>query len=143
MNEKQFRRFFKKADREEGPTGENLLVKLECRLDNIVKRLGFSSSILQARQLVLHRHIMVNGRICNIPSYVVEEGDVISVSKKGRDFEVIKKSLEDSESFGQPEWLELDSSALKGTVKRLPAREEITLAGGDIQESLIVELYSK
>jgi small subunit ribosomal protein S4 len=143
MNERQFRRFFDIADKESGPTGENLLMELECRLDNIVKRLGFASSILQARQLVLHRHIRLNSRICNVPSCIVKEGDEISVDEKSKDLEIIKKSLEESEGAGVPDWLGLDTSVMTGTVKRKPTREEITLAGGDIKESLIVELYSK
>lgn len=143
MTEKQFKRFFNIAEREKGPTGVNLLVSLECRLDNIVKRLGFSTSILQARQIISHRHIQVNGRLCDIPSYVVKEGDKISVGEKSRDYEIIKNSLKENETLGVPGWLEVDVSSLTGTVKRKPTREEITLSAGDIQENLIVELYSK
>ncbi|MFC2061974.1 30S ribosomal protein S4 [Elusimicrobiota bacterium] len=143
MTEKQFRKFFKAADREEGPTGTNLLVKLECRLDNIIRRLGFSISIVQARQLVLHRHVKVNGKICNIPSYIVKEGDEISIKAKSKEIGSIKDSLEDSETVGPPEWLELNTSNLTGKVVRKPVRDEITLVGGDIKENLIVELYSK
>jgi len=143
MNEKQFRRFFSIADKEEGPTGANLLINLESRLDNVVKNLGFASSILLARQMVLHRHVKVNGRINNIPSYIVKEGDRISISEKSSMSEEIKKGFEENDSVIIPEWLELDSSTLTGTVKRKPTREEITLIAGDIQENLIVELYSK
>ncbi|MBN2407964.1 MAG: 30S ribosomal protein S4 [Elusimicrobia bacterium] len=143
MTERQFRKFFKSAEKEEGPTGSNLLVKLECRLDNIIRRIGFSSSIVTARQLVLHRHIKVNGRICNIPSYVVREGDKISVSNKSKNLQVIKSSLEENEGAGLPEWLEMDTSSLTCLIKRKPTREEVTLVGGDVKENLIVELYSK
>lgn len=143
MTEKQFRRFFKKAEKEDGPTGENLLIKLECRIDNIVKRLGFASSILQSRQMVLHQMIKVNGRICNIPSYVVREGDKISVKEKSAKFEIVKNAREEAEGISLPDWLELDTSNFTGTMVRKPTRDEITLVGGDIKESLIVELYSK
>ncbi|MGM0441126.1 MAG: 30S ribosomal protein S4 [Elusimicrobiota bacterium] len=143
MTEKQFKKFFEQADNEEGATGSNLLVKLESRLDNVVRLLGFAVSILQARQLVNHRHITVNGRVCSISSYVVQEDDKIAVKKSDRDLEVIKNSLEESEEVELPEWLERDSSSMTGKVKRLPNREEVSLVGGDIEENLIVELYSK
>ncbi|MFH1414934.1 MAG: 30S ribosomal protein S4 [Elusimicrobiota bacterium] len=143
MTEKQFRIFFRKAEKEEGPTGENLLIKLECRIDNVVRRLGLASSIMQARQMVLHKMIKVNGKICNVSSSVVKEGDTISVAEKYKKIEVIKKSLEDAESTGLPEWLNLDTAILQGTVLRKPTRDEISLVGGDVKENLIVELYSK
>jgi small subunit ribosomal protein S4 len=143
MTEKQFRKFFKEADKAEGATGENLLIKLESRLDNVVKGLGFAESILQARQVVLHRMIKINGRICNIPSYIVKEGDKISVNQKCKDYEIIKKAQEELEGTGLPEWLEVDSTSLTGTMLRKPTRDEVSLAGGDIKENLIVELYSK
>jgi small subunit ribosomal protein S4 len=143
MTEKQFKKFFKKADRQDGLTGENLLIKLESRIDNVIKRLGFASSILQARQVVAHRLIKVNGRICNIPSYVVKEGDKIAVNKKAAEYEIIKNSLSESEGIELPEWLQLDSASLTGTMLRKPTRDEISLVSGDIKESLIVELYSK
>ena len=143
MTEKQFRKFFRKAEKEEGPTGANLLIKLECRLDNVLRRLGFTESIVLARQMVLHRHVKINDRICNIPSYIIKEGDEISIKEKSRDLDIIKDTLSESESIGPPDWLELDTVKLKGTVKRKPTRDEITIVGGDIQENLIVELYSK
>lgn len=143
MTEKQFRRFYSISEKMDGPTGENLLINLERRLDHIVRRLGLSNGILQARQLVLHRHITVNGRITNIPSYMVNEGDEIAVREKSREMEVFKNALEENQSLGLPDWLELDTEKLVGRVKRFPTRDEITLAGGDIQENLIVELYSK
>jgi len=143
MTEKQFSTFFKRAEKETGPTGENLLIMLERRIDNVVKRLGIASSILQARQIVLHRLIKINGRICSIPSYVVKEGDKISVNQKYKDAKIIKDSLSEAEGLGLPEWLEFNTSILEGTMLRKPTRDEITLVGGDIKESLIVELYSK
>ncbi len=143
MTEKQFKKFFKKADKETGPTGNNLLIKIESRIDNVVKRLGFASSIRQARQMVVHRIFKINGKICNIPSYVVQVGDKISVNEKHTKIEIIKNSLNDAEGGVLPEWLELDTSALTGTMLRKPTRDEISLVGGDIKENLIVELYSK
>jgi small subunit ribosomal protein S4 len=143
MTEKQFRKFFSVAEKETGPTGENLLIKLESKLDNVVKRLGIAESILQSRQIVLHGMIKVNGRVCNIPSYVVLEGDKISVKEKCKDYEIIKKALEESASHGLPEWLAFDTSVLTGSMLRKPTRDEITLVGGDIKENLIVELFSK
>ncbi len=143
MTEKQFRLFFEKAEKEAGPTGENLLIKLESRIDNVVKRFGFASSILQARQMVLHRMIKINGRVCNIPSYIVKENDKISINEKFMKLEIIKDALKEAEGIGRPGWLELNTSTLVGTMVRKPTRDEITLAGGDIKESLIVELYSK
>ncbi len=142
MTEKQFLIFFKKAEKEEGATGQNLLIKLECRLDNVVRRLGFASSIPQARQFVGHRHFKVNGKICNIPSYIVRKNDKITVKEKSSDFESIKNSLEKN-SQTPPDWLKFNFSKMEGIMKRQPTREEVTLAGGDIKENLIVELYSK
>lgn len=143
MTETQFRRFFKKADREDGPTGENLLIRLESRLDNVIKRLGIASSIKQARQFVLHKLILINGKVCNISSYVVRPGDEISVNGKSKDNVVIKDTLVETEGLGLPGWLEFDSSMLKGKMIRKPVRDEITISGGDINETFIVELYSK
>lgn len=143
MSEEQFKKFFEEAANEEGATGSNLLIKLECRLDNVVRLLGFGTSILQARQLVNHRHITVNNRVCSIPSYIVQEDDEIAVKKSDRDLEVVKDSLEESEDTELSEWLERDSSTMTGKIKRIPEREEITLVGGDIEENLIVEYYSK
>lgn len=139
--EKQFRRYFQKAARKKGVTGEQLLQFLECRLDNIVYRLGFGSSRAQARQLVLHGHVSVNGRKVNIPSYLVSKGDEISIAKKSRDNIVIGGNLEEIAGRGVPGWLKLDSDNFKGQLVELPRREDITSI--PIEESFIVELYSK
>lgn len=140
IQEKQFRRYFDWADRQKGVTGTNLLVLLERRLDNIVYRLGFADSRSQARQLVIHRHFLVNGRMVNIPSYLVRVGDVIEVAEKSKEILPIKTAQEALARRGVPEWLELDSEKLKGTVKSFPERSHITMP---IQEQLIVEFYSK
>jgi len=138
--EKQFRSYFQVADRMKGVTGENLLSLLERRLDNTIYRLGFASSRTEARQLVKHSHITLNGRKANIPSIIVKPGDVLELREKSRKIAVINDSLAAVVRRGVPQWLELDKDAFKGTVKALPLREDITLP---IQEQLIVELYSK
>ncbi len=138
--EKQFRSYFQEADRMKGVTGENLLSLLERRLDNTIYRLGFASSRTEARQLVKHSHITLNGRKANIPSIIVKPGDVLELREKSRKIAVINDSLAAVVRRGVPQWLELDKDAFKGTVKALPLREDITLP---IQEQLIVELYSK
>jgi len=138
--ERQFRLSFKKADRMKGVTGENLLLGLESRLDNMVYRLGFSNSRAEARQLVLHGHFMVNGRKVNIPSYACKPGDVIEVKEKSRSVARIAQAVEAVDRRGIPAWLELDKQAFKGTVKNLPQRADLTMP---INEQLIVELYSK
>jgi len=138
--EKQFRKYFKVAEQKRGLTGENLLRLLECRLDNVVFRLGFASSRNQARQLVRHRHIRVNGRCVDIPSYQVRVGDRISIDEKSKDLEIVKVALEKAKERGIPAWMEFDSSTNTGTMIALPKREEISIP---IQEQLIVELYSK
>ncbi|MFZ5776439.1 MAG: 30S ribosomal protein S4 [Thermodesulfobacteriota bacterium] len=140
MLEGQFRKYFEIAERIKGVTGENLLMLLESRLDNVVFRLGFANSRNQARQMVRHNHIQVNGKKVNIPSFLVSVGDVITVKEKSRGVEMINDSLEAAVRRGVPNWLELDKAAYKGTVKTLPDRQEITMP---IQEQLIVELYSK
>lgn len=140
MLEGQFRLTFDKAERQKGVTGENLLVLLERRLDNTIFRLGFSSSRNQARQLVRHNHILVNGKRVNIPSFLVSEGDQISLKEKSRTNGAVNENLEAVVRRGVPTWLELDKDNFKGNVKALPNREEITMP---IQEQLIVELYSK
>lgn len=140
MLEKQFRLNFKKADAQKGVTGENLLILLERRLDNTVFRLGFASSRNQARQLVRHKHILVNGKKVNIPSFLVSEGDEITLKEKSRANTMIVDSLEAVARRGVPSWLELDKDNFKATVKALPNRDELTMP---IQEQLIVELYSK
>jgi len=138
--EKQFRKYFKKAERKKGLPGENLLRLLECRLDNIVFRLGFASSRNQARQLVRHRHIRVNGRCVNIPSYQVKVGDRISLDEKSKQMEVVKGAQEKAKERGIPAWIEFDQSTNTGRILELPKREEISIP---VQEQLIVELYSK
>ncbi len=138
--EKQFRSYFKKADRMKGVTGENLLFLLESRLDNIVYRLGFASSRTQARMFVRQGHFTVNGRRVDIPSYQVKEGDVVALREKSRSVTAILESLEAVVRRGIPQWLELDKDAFCGKVKSQITREDITTP---IQEQLIVELYSK
>ncbi len=140
LSEKQFKLAFEKADRQKGITGTNLLQILERRLDNVVYRLGFANSRPQARQLVNHSHFLVNGRKVNIPSYQVKAGDVIEVREKSRSVQVINDALEAVVRRSAPQWLELDADNMKGTVKALPTREDITMP---VQENLIVELYSK
>jgi small subunit ribosomal protein S4 len=140
MLEGQFRLFFEKAEKQKGVTGENLLVMLERRLDNTIFRIGFASSRNQARQLVRHNHVLVNGRKVNIPSFLVSVGDVITLKEKSRANTVISENFEAVVRRGVPSWLELDKDNFKATLKALPNREEITMP---IQERLIVELYSK
>jgi len=140
MLEGQFRNFFVNAEQARGVTGDNLIMMLERRLDNVVYRLGFAGSRNQARQLVRHNHFLVNNRKVNIPSYQVAVDDVISLKEKSRKNEVIIDNLEGVARRGVPAWLELDAPNFQGTVKSLPGREEVTMP---IQEQLIVELYSK
>lgn len=139
--EKQFRSYFKRADRMKGVTGENLLILLESRLDSMVYRLGFSTSRSESRQLVRHGHFLVNGRKVNIPSYKVRVGDVIEVREKSREIVRINEALDGVMRRGVPSWVELERDAFKGTVKTLPVRAEMTTPA--FQEQLIVELYSK
>jgi small subunit ribosomal protein S4 len=138
--ENQFRNTFKEADRQKGITGEILLSLLERRLDNAVYRLGFANSRNEARQLVLHHHFIVNHSRVNIPSYLVKPGDIIELREKSKKVVRIQEALEGVARRGIPQWLELDKEQMKGSVKGLPNREEITIP---IQEKLIVELYSK
>ncbi|HWP34285.1 MAG TPA: 30S ribosomal protein S4 [Thermodesulfobacteriota bacterium] len=138
--ERQFRRYFEAAERMKGITGENLLVLLERRLDNVVYRLGFANSRAEARQLVLHRHFTVNGRTVNIPSYLVKPGDVIELKEKSRKIARILDSLEAVARRGVPQWLDLEKEKFRGTVKALPSRSDLTMP---IQEQLVVELYSR
>ena len=140
MLEGQFRKYFKMGDRAKGVTGENLLTFLERRLDNTIFRLGFASSRNQARQLVKHNHVLVNGRRVNIPSFFIKVNDEISIREKSRKIEAIADSLEAVARRGVPSWLELDQDNFKGKIKSMPDRQEITMP---IQEQLIVELYSK
>ncbi|MBI5286947.1 MAG: 30S ribosomal protein S4, partial [Deltaproteobacteria bacterium] len=140
LMERQFHGLFKEAERLKGVTGENLLVLLERRLDNVIYRLGFADSRGEARQLVMHGHFTVNGRKVNIPSYLIKTGEEIQLREKTRKIARINEALEAVERRGIPQWLELDKSNYKGLVKALPKREDITMP---IQEQLIVELYSK
>lgn len=140
LSEQQFHLFFKKADRMKGITGITLLLNLERRLDNVIYRLGFASSRAQARQLVSHNHFLVNSKKANIPSYLVKQGDIIEVRERSRKVAILSESMEASVRRAVPQWLDLDKSALKGTVKTNPVREDIQMP---IQEQLIVELYSK
>ena len=138
--EKQFSSYFEKAERQKGVTGTNLLVFLERRLDNIVYRLGFANSRCQARQLVRHNLVMVNGAKVNLPSYLVRTGDVIQVTEKGRKLPLILDAMEAVARRGCPPWLEFNKEEAQGRVIMFPTREDITIP---IQEHLIVELYSK
>ena len=138
--ERQFRRYFEKADRQKGVTGETLLQLLEGRLDNVVYRLGFAVSRPQARQLVRHGHFTVNGRGTNIPSYSVTAGDVIAVRPSSAQNPAIAYAMEEVKGRGIPEWLELDVEKLSGSLMAVPTREQLNLP---VQEQLIVELYSK
>jgi small subunit ribosomal protein S4 len=138
--ENQFRNIFKEADRQKGITGETLLALLERRLDNVVYRLGFANSRDEARQLVRHNHFLINQSKVNIPSYLVKPGDVVEIREKSKKIVRVLEALEGVARRGVPQWLELDKDQMKGSMKGLPSREEITLP---IQEKLIVELYSK
>ena len=138
--ENQFRNIFKEADRQKGITGETLLALLERRLDNIVYRLGFANSRDEARQLVRHNHFLVNQSKVNIPSYLVKPGDIVELREKSKKVVRVLEALEGVARRGVPQWLELDKDQMKGSMKGLPSREDITLP---IQEKLIVELYSK
>ena len=139
--EKQFHNAYLKAEAMPGKTGENLLQIMECRLDNVVFRLGFAQTRRDARQLVSHAHFTVNGQKVNIPSYLVRVGDVIEVKESSRSSAAFKRlTAEDAPLVTVPTWLERDKNALKGTVSRMPAREDIDMP---IEEHLIVELYSK
>ncbi len=138
--EKPFRNYYKKADRMKGMTGENLMVMLESRLDSVIFRMGFARTRREARQVVGHQHILVNGKRVQIPSYLVKAGDVIEIREKSKSLQRYKDILEVTGGRLVPEWLEVDQEALKGTVKNLPTREMIDVP---VNEMLIVELYSK
>ena len=138
--ERQFRHYYDLAQKREGKVGEQLLVVLESRLDNIVYRLGFANSRPEARQLVVHNHFLVNGKKVNIPSYLVKPGDVISISEKKRQNDKMKAILEANQSRPVPMWLEVNREQYEGKVLRYPTREDIDL---NVEETLIVELYSK
>jgi len=140
LMESQFRRYFEMAEVSRDITGEALLTLLERRLDNMVYRLGMATSRSEARQLIRHRHFTVNGHRVDIPSFLVRVGDQIIVRERSREKDVFKRAIEISQRRGVPEWLELDAAAFAGKVKRLPARDELTMP---INERLVVELYSK
>lgn len=138
--ERQFRNYYKVAARRKGATGENLLRLLECRLDNIVYRMGFGSTRAESRQLVSHKSVMVNGRCVNIPSYQVALSDVVTVRERSRKQQRIQDSLALTEQYGFPGWIEMDVEKMEGILKSLPEREDLP---PDINEQLVVELYSK
>ncbi len=138
--EKQFRLYFKEAERQKGVTGKNLVMLLERRFDNVVYRLGFASTRSEARQLVRHGHFTVNGKKVNIPSFLVRVGDRIDVREKSRKVQKVVDSLEAVSRRPMPTWLELEKDAFRGSMKALPVREEITL---EMNEQLVVELYSR
>ena len=137
--ERQFVRYYDKAKKMQGVTGENMLVLLECRLDNLVYRIGFGNSIRQARQMVNHGHVLVNGRRVDIPSYHCKPGDVIELREASRDNEMFKTNFQELRSFELP-YIEKDLEGFKGTLTRLPERAELPI---EVNETLIVELYSK
>ena len=138
--ERPFRNYYEKADRMQGMTGGNLMVMLESRLDSVVFRMGFARTRREARQVVGHKHFLVNGKPVNIPSYLIKAGDVIEVREKSRSLQRYKDILEVTAGRLVPEWIEVDQEALKGTIKYLPTREMIDVP---VNEMLIVELYSK
>ena len=138
--EKPFRNYYKKADRMQGQTGTNLMVILESRLDNVVFRMGLARTRKEARQIVDHKHVLVNGKQVNIPSYLVKAGDTIEIKEKCKGSQRYKDILEVTAGRLVPEWIEVDTEALKGTVKELPSREAIDVP---VNEVLIGELYSK
>ncbi len=140
VNERQLRNYYAKAARKRGITGEILLQTLETRIDNVVFRLGVGSSRAQARQLVMHGHISLNGRKVDIPSCQINPGDVIAVRESSRNLELIKANLEEAAGRAIPEWLAFDAEKLEGTVKAIPTREEIDIP---VEEHLIVEFYSR
>ncbi len=140
IHERQFRRYFKEAERVKGVTGTNLLVLLERRLDNVVYRLGFSSSRNEARQLVIHGHVCVNGKRVNFPAYTVSVRDAVTLKESSRQVVRVTASLDAVERRGVPIWLELKRESFAGIIKSLPTREELTMP---MQEQLVVELYSK
>jgi small subunit ribosomal protein S4 len=138
--EKQFRNYYKEAARLKGNTGENLLQLLEQRLDNVVYRMGFASTRSEARQLVSHKAILVNGKVVNIPSFNVKAEDVVSVREKAKKQARIVAALELADQREKPTWIEVDNTKMEGTFKRKPEREDLS---AEINEQLIVELYSK
>lgn len=138
--EKQFRNYYTEAARRKGATGENLLQLLESRLDNVVYRMGFGATRAEARQMVSHKAILVNGSVVNIPSYQVNAGDVVSVREKAKKQLRVQSAMALASQRGEPEWIEVDADKLEGVFKAVPDRQELS---SDINENLIVELYSK
>jgi len=138
--EKQFRKYYTNAEKKKGITGTNLLILLECRLDNIVYRMGFASSRNQARQLIKHNHFLVNKRKVNIPSFQVKVGDVIEIREGSRKVPLLLEAMETVVRRGIPNWMEIEKEHFRGTLKSVPNREDLTMP---IQEQLIIELYSK
>lgn len=138
--ERQFRRYFAEATRRKGNTGENLLVLLESRLDNVVYRMGFGSTRAEARQLVSHKALTVNGQVVNIPSYSVKVGDVIALRENAKKQLRVQDSLKLAESIGLADWVQVDATKMEGIFKKTPDRDEF---GAEIKEALIVELYSR
>ncbi|WP_024787458.1 MULTISPECIES: 30S ribosomal protein S4 [unclassified Lebetimonas] len=138
--EKQFRKFFQEANRQEGSTGENLIKLLERRLDNVIYRMGFASTRRFARQLVTHGHILVNGKKVNIPSYLVKEGDRIEIKEKTKNNPQIQRALELSKQTGIAPWVDVDIDKKVGVFQRIPDRSEVNIP---VEERLVVELYSK
>lgn len=138
--EKQFRNYFKAAAAQNGSTGENLLKLLECRLDNVVYRMGFGVTRAECRQLVSHKAILVNGQVVNIPSYQVKKDDVIEIREKAKKQLRIQEAVNIAQQFGFPEWVDVDAKAMSGVFKSVPERSDLA---ADINESLVVELYSK
>ncbi len=138
--ERQFRRYFAEAERRKGSTGENLLQLLESRLDNVVYRMGFGSTRAEARQLVSHKALTVNGVVVNIPSYQVKAGDVVAIREKAKKQVRIQEALSLATQIGLPEWVSVDAQKLEGIYKAMPERAELS---GDINEQLVVEFYSK
>ena len=138
--EKPFRNYYDRADMMKGMTGENLMALLETRLDNVVFRMGFARTRREARQVVDHKHVLVNGKKVNIPSYAVKAGDVIEISEKAKEMNRYKAILEVTAGRLTPDWMDVDVEGLKGTIKNIPTREQIDVP---VNEMLIVELYSK
>ncbi len=138
--EKPFRNYYEKADRKKGQTGENLMILLESRLDNVIFRMGFARTRKEARQVVDHKHVLVNGKLVNIPSYQIKAGDTIEIGEKAKSLQRYKDIQEVTGARLVPDWMESDVENLKGTIKQLPTREMIDVP---VDEMLIVELYSK
>ncbi len=138
--EKPFRNYYEKADRMKGMTGENLMIMLESRLDSVVFRMGFARTRREARQVVDHKHVLVNGKVVNIPSYLIKAGDVIEIKESAKSMQRYKDIVEVTGGRLVPEWMDVDIESLKGTIKNLPTREMIDVP---VNEMLIVELYSK